>query len=144
MILADVNVLVYAFRTIAPEHHAYRQWLHAQLENGVDEFALLPASLTGFLRLVTNARIFSAPAPMPVAVDFVQRLVRAPRTRWLGSERAVWERTEALLADDPTLRGNAVPDVHLAAAAMVHRCRLATADRGFARFPGLRWFEPVV
>jgi predicted nucleic acid-binding protein len=36
-----------------------------------------------------------------------------------------------------------VPDAYLAALAISHGCRLATADRGFARFPGLDHFDPA-
>ncbi|MDQ3642021.1 MAG: hypothetical protein M3450_11325 [Actinomycetota bacterium] len=36
-----------------------------------------------------------------------------------------------------------MPDAHLAAVAVAHGCRLATADRGFARFPALDWFDPA-
>jgi predicted nucleic acid-binding protein len=41
------------------------------------------------------------------------------------------------------VRGPLVPDAWLAALALSHGCRLATADRGFARFDGLDWFVPV-
>jgi len=43
----------------------------------------------------------------------------------------------------PAISGTLVPDAHLAAVALTHGCRLATADRGFARFPGLDWFDPA-
>jgi hypothetical protein len=36
-----------------------------------------------------------------------------------------------------------VPDALLAALAIANRCRLATADRGVARFPALDWFDPA-
>ncbi len=38
---------------------------------------------------------------------------------------------------------NDVPDTHLAALAVDHGLRLATADGGFARFPDLDWFNPL-
>jgi predicted nucleic acid-binding protein len=44
-----------------------------------------------------------------------------------------------ILSDAATSR----PDAYLASLALTHRCRLATADRGFARFPGLDWFDPA-
>ncbi len=50
---------------------------------------------------------------------------------------------ERLVADDPQVRANLVPDAYLAAVAITHNARIATRDRGFARFPGLRWFDPV-
>lgn len=36
-----------------------------------------------------------------------------------------------------------VPDAHLAALAIEHGLTLCTADRGFGRFPGLRWESPL-
>ena len=48
-----------------------------------------------------------------------------------------------LVDQDGGITGNVVPDAHLAAVALTYGCRLATADRGFARFPGLDWFDPA-
>lgn len=48
-----------------------------------------------------------------------------------------------LVALDRGLSGNMVPDAHLAVVALAHGCRLATADRAFARFRGLDWFDPA-
>lgn len=44
---------------------------------------------------------------------------------------------------EAAISGNLVPDAYLAAVALAHGCRVATADRGFARFPGLDWFDPA-
>lgn len=35
--------------------------------------------------------------------------------------------------------GDRIPDAWLAALALEHRATLVTADRGFARYPGLPW-----
>ncbi|MGH8953269.1 MAG: hypothetical protein ACRDX9_17840 [Acidimicrobiia bacterium] len=43
----------------------------------------------------------------------------------------------------PGLRSNELPDVQLAAAAIEHGLELCTHDHGFARFPGLRWSNPL-
>ncbi len=53
-----------------------------------------------------------------------------------------WTGLSRLLHDDPGVVG-LVPDAFLASLAVAHGCRLATADRGFARFPGLTWFDPA-
>jgi predicted nucleic acid-binding protein len=39
--------------------------------------------------------------------------------------------------------GNLVTDAHLAALAMEHDCELASSDTDFAKFPGLRWINPL-
>jgi predicted nucleic acid-binding protein len=69
---------------------------------------------------------------------------------WLRCD-AVWiplptARHAALLGDFlrvPGLRANDVPDAHLAALAISHGLILCSADAGFARFPGLRWINPL-
>lgn len=142
MILPDVNILVYAFRREAPQHEVYAAWLTG-LIGGKDSLALHDIPLLGLLRIVTNPRIVATPAPAALALAFVERLVRARRAYWLPSGPLAWTRIGELAADDRGVVGNLVPDAFLAALALTHGCRLATADRGFARFPGLDWFDPA-
>ncbi|MBA2554732.1 MAG: PIN domain-containing protein [Geodermatophilaceae bacterium] len=142
MILPDVNVLVYAFRREAPEHELYAAWL-SNVVAGSAELALHDVPLAGFVRIVTNPRILSRPAPTEAALSFVERLIAAPRSRWLSSGAVAWEHLADLVRGDSAIRGNLLPDAHLAAVALAHGCRFATADRGFARFPGLDWFDPI-
>ncbi|WP_299037039.1 TA system VapC family ribonuclease toxin [uncultured Pseudokineococcus sp.] len=142
MILPDVNTLVYAFRGEAPRHAEYARWL-TEVVGGAEELALHDSVLSGVVRIVTNPRIFADPAPTSVALSFVQRLVEARRATWLSSGDDVWRRLDDWAAQDAGLRGNAVPDALLAALAVTHGARLATADRGFARYPGLRWFTLI-
>lgn len=143
MILPDVNVLVYAFRRGAPEHERYTAWL-TQVVGGAEELALHDLPLVGFVRIVTNPRILRSAAPMSLTLDFVERLIDAPRARWLSAGSRAWSQFASLAASDRSLGGNLTPDAYLASLALTHGCRLATADRGFARFPGLDWFDPAV
>ncbi len=39
--------------------------------------------------------------------------------------------------------GNLTTDAHLAALAIEYQAELASTDTDFARFPGLRWFNPL-
>ena len=39
--------------------------------------------------------------------------------------------------------GNLVSDAHLAALALEHNCVLYSTDADFARFPGLKWVNPI-
>ncbi len=142
MILPDVNVLVYAFRREAMRHEQYASWL-AGLVAGEEEIALHDHALIGFVRIVTNPRVVPDPAPVALALEFVRRVRMARRARWLAAGHASWDRLTELAAQDRGISGNLVPDAHLAAVALAHGCRLATADRGFARFPELDWFDPA-
>lgn len=141
MILADVNLLVYSFDTDAPQHDAYAPWLSAALA-GPEQFALLDGVLSGFVRIVTHPKIMPAPAPIERALDFVRAVADAPAARWLPASAVLWNTFARLAADDVAIKGALVPDAYLASAAIAHGARLATADRGFARYPGLNWFDP--
>lgn len=142
MILPDVNVLVYAFRREAERHDAYARWL-ATTVGGDEELGLVENVLTGFVRIVTNPRILADPAPTADALAFVAALHGARRARRICAAAATWEHLRLLASADRQVRGNLVPDAWLAAIARSNGCRLATADRGFARFGGLDWFDPV-
>lgn len=141
MILPDVNVLVYAFRREAVDHDRYASWLSAAIVRS--ELALVETVLLGMIRIVTSPRIMADPAPTPLALRFVDALLAAPRARQLAPTGATWERLRTIVASDERVRGPLIPDAWLAALALSHGCRLATADRGFARFEGLDWFVPV-
>ncbi len=110
---------------------------------GADELALVDVVLTGFVRVVTNPRVVAEPAPTTAALAFVNVLRSAPRVRWLAPTTAAWATFAELSKADPMIRGNLVPDAWLAALALSHGCRLATADRGFARFARLDFVDPV-
>ncbi len=142
MILPDVNVLVYAFRREAEDHDRYADWLSEAVAQA--EIALVDTVLTGFLRVVTSPRIMSDPAPTALALSFVEALKAAPKARPLSPTPATWDKLRTLIAQDPQIRGPLVPDAWLAALALSHGSRLATADRGFARYTGLDWFVPVL
>lgn len=142
MILPDVNVLVYAYRREAERHDEYAAWLR-EVVAGADELALVDVVLTGFVRVVTNPRVVAVPAPTTAAPAFVDVLRSAPRVRWLAPTSAAWETFAELSRADEMVRGNLVPDAWLAALALSHGCRLATADRGFARFARLDFVDPA-
>lgn len=142
MILPDVNLLVYAFRADADEHRAANAWLADALA-GDEGVGVHDVVLSGFVRIVTNPRIMREPAPTAAGLDFVDALLAAPATRWLSQGPGVWQRLRELSAQDVGIRGNLVPDALLAALCLTHGARLATRDRGFARFEGLRWFDPL-
>lgn len=142
MILPDVNVLVYAYREEVEQYPQYAEWL-SQILRGREPLALHDPVLSGFVRVVTNPRVFDEPTPVALALGLVSRLRHARYARWLPSGHSTWEALGRFADGDRAIRGNLVPDAHLAAVAIAHGCRLATTDRGFARFPGLRWFHPL-
>ena len=134
IVLPDVNVLVYAFRRESSLHERYAAWL-AELLGGAHEVAVTEATLTGFLRIVTNPRIYADPAPTSDALAFVDAVRLARRRRWVGATEAVWTTFSALVDADPHVRGNLVPDAWLSRA----RARARVPDRhGGPRLRSLR------
>jgi hypothetical protein len=132
---------VYAHVSGFEQHAASRAWLDERL-NGGARVGLPWPSLLSFVRLVTNPRVFERPEPLRAAWQQVEE--------WLDCD-AVWipsptdrhrEVLGRLLALVPA-RANLVPDAHLAALALEHGLVLASTDGDFARFPGLRWENPL-
>ena len=141
MILLDANILVYAHVDTFKYHQSARAWLDEQL-NGATPVGLPWASLLAFLRLVTNPRMFDHPEPIAEAWRQVLAWL-ARETAWIPEPT---ERHAQVLGDFLALagvHGNLVPDAHLAALAVEHGLTLCSTDGDFARFPGLRWLNPV-
>jgi uncharacterized protein len=143
MILLDVNVLVYAFRESAPEHETYANWL-SEASAGTETLLLADLVLVGFVRVVTNPRLVEPVVSGSQAIEFVEALCDSPRTQLTLSSPAIWQQLGSLVRGDPQIKTNVVPDAYLAAVALTHGARVASRDRGFGRFPGLRWFDPAV
>lgn len=141
MILLDANLLIYAHVASMPQHDASRSWLDEQL-NGTAQVGIPWASALAFLRIVTNSRVFAAPASMRDAWSQVKA--------WLDCD-VVWtpqpgERHAEVLERivvQPGIRAELVPDAHLAALAIEHGLVLCSSDGDFARFPELHWYNPL-
>jgi toxin-antitoxin system PIN domain toxin len=140
VLLADVNVLVYAFRRDAPGHQRYASWL-AELIDSDTAFALADLVLSGFLRIVTHPAIFSPPSPVDRAIAFVEQVRNRPHAVTVAPGPRHWGIFTALCRQTGAT-GNVVPDAFLAALAIESGCEWITTDRGFARFPELRWRHP--
>ena len=141
MILPDVNVLVYAARDDTPACARYRAWLEGALL-GPEPVAITAPVIAGFLRVVTNPRIFAQPSSLDDAMRFVDVVLAAPAT----VVPALSERLVGILAEVCRRAGataDRVPNAYLAAIALDLDAELVTADRGFARFADLRWRHPL-
>jgi toxin-antitoxin system PIN domain toxin len=140
VVLIDVNVLVYAYRTEAVEHDRYHSWL-TEVATGDAAFGLSELVLSGFLRIVTHPRIFDPPSPVAPALAFVASLLERPNCVVVAPGARHWD-IFCRLCRDADARGNRVPDAYLAALAIESGSEWITSDRGFARFPGLQWRHP--
>jgi uncharacterized protein len=142
VILLDVNVLVDAFRTDAPRHDAVRAWLDGVV-GGDSAFGIPEPTLSGFVRVVTHPRVFVEPDDPEDALAFAERLRELPHALAVRPGERHWP-IFARLCRLTRAVGNAVPDAYLAALAIESGSEMITGDRGFARFPDLRWRDPLV
>lgn len=141
MILLDVNILVYAHREDAARHADYKTWLESALHRapgvGVSDLAL-----SGFIRVVTHPKVFRIPTPLGEALDFVEDFRSRDETSVIAPGPRHWNVFHDLCRRADA-RGNLVPDAFHAALAIETGCEWITADRGFSRFPGLKWRHPL-
>ena len=141
MILVDANLLLYAANRAAPEHAQARSWLDGQL-NGTIRVGFPWPSILAFVRIATNPAIVRRPVSPLEAWHQVKE--------WLARD-IVWiplptaRHTEVLerLLELPAVTSRLVPDAHLAALAIEHGLTLCSTDGDFARFPGLKWENPL-
>ncbi len=141
MIALDVNVLVSAFQPGAADHAHMRSWLAAAVD-GDESVGVSDVVLAGTLRILTHPRIFDPPTALPVATAAIGVLLAHPQVQVIRPLPGHWERTRDL-ALTARCRGNDIADAAHAALAIQHGATLVTKDRRFARFPGLRWRDPL-
>jgi toxin-antitoxin system PIN domain toxin len=141
MILVDANLLVYARASSSSKHREAASWLDRQL-NGNAIVGLPWQSLLAFARLVTNPRVFEHPLSIQSAWAQIEAWLDCPIVRIPNpgdSHRDILGELMKTAVD----RANLIPDAHLAALAIENGFVLCSSDRDFARFPNLKWQDPL-
>ncbi len=141
MILVDANLLLHAYNPRSPAHDASRVWLEGVL-SGHEPVRFAWVSLWAFVRISTNPRVFERPLSMAEAADCVSAWLAQPAAGLLEPGERHWEILQALSRLGQA-SGPLVMDAALAAIAMEHGATLQTTDRDFARFPGVKWNNPI-
>ena len=141
MILADVNVLVYAHRPDVARHEEFKGWLEGVI-SAPAAFGTSDLVLSGFIRVVTHPRVFRDPTPLPDAFAFAEAVRSSDSAVHLDPGPRHWEIFRGL-CERVHPRGNLVPDAFFAALAIEAGAEWITTDRDFSRFPGLRTRHPL-
>ena len=141
MILVDANLLIYAYDASSPRHVAARRWLEGALV-GVEPVRFPLQSVLAFVRIGTDPRVFERPLDSTEAIAIVESWLTRPTVGLVTPGEGHW-RILAEVARAGQARGSRLMDAHLAALAIEHGATLMSADRGFARFPGLRFRNPI-
>ena len=129
--LPDTNVLVAAYRADHPHHMAAVDWLEPSLNAGKDgQLLMLPMPvISGFVRLVTNAKIFPDASSSSHAIEFIDWLLDHSCVRVL-SETSEWPEFRNLVLGKQ-LAGNHIPVAWLAALSLSLSENFVTFDKGF-------------
>lgn len=141
MILPDINLLIHAYNSDSPVHSAARAWWEGLL-NGTRPVALSWTTMLGFLRISTHRHVLANPLPVATACGHVRAWLAQPYAMILEPSPKHAEILFGLLEGLGTA-GNLTTDAHLAALAIDHQAELHSTDADFARFPGLKWRNPL-
>jgi toxin-antitoxin system PIN domain toxin len=139
LILLDANVLVYAVDRDSARHDAARRWLEASITS-TEPVGLSWVTLLAFLRVTTRPGILVRHLAVDEALELVDRWLEV--TVQVDPGPRHWSILRRLLAESG-MAGNLSSDAHLAALALEHGATVATFDRDFRRFDGVRVVLPA-
>ena len=138
----DVNILLYSSDVTSPFHAKSRSFLETCMAS-TDVMYLTWPTLMSYLRISTHPSIFDEPLTPEEAMANVELLLSLPQSRCLSEEGGFWEVWRDTVSEAP-VRGNLVPDAHLAVLLRSHGIRtLYTHDRDFLRFTFLDVRDPL-
>lgn len=137
----DANILLYAEDKTSAWHAKARNWLDARLSESSPVRLSWPV-LSAFLRLSTNRRVFARPLSLEESIQRIESWLDQPCVQLVHPTSRHWTIFRQLLIESKAT-GNLVSDAHLATLAMENGCELASTDADFARFPRLKWSNPL-
>ncbi len=142
MIVPDANLLLYAYDQSNPFHEAAATWW-SRLLSGSEPVGLCSVVLFAFVRLGTSNRVFARPMTIQCAAGHVRSWLKRSVVEHLSMDDAT-AITALRLLENAGAGGNLTTDAQIAAVALRHRATVHTADSDFARFPDLRWGNPLL
>ncbi len=140
-VLIDANLLIWAHHRQFPHHEQARRWL-AQTLSATPIVGIPWPSMLAFLRISSHPRALERPLAVETAWEVANGWLARPNVRIpvpTERHRDVFDRM--LLGGRAT--ADHTTDAHLAALAIEWGMELQSADRDFARYPGLRWVDPL-
>lgn len=141
MKVVDVNILLYAVNEDAPLHEPARDWLQGALSSG-ETIGLTWPVVLAFIRLSTRSAVFPKPLSAEDALGLVAEWLALPQVVVLQPTLRHYSILRNLLLPLGTA-ANLTSDAHLAAVAVEHGAELYSSDNDFARFPSVRWVNPI-
>jgi toxin-antitoxin system PIN domain toxin len=141
VIVLDANLLLYAFDGVSSEHNRARKWIES-IFSGVDTVGLPWITAWAFVRVSTNPSLPGARFTAQEAADIVAGWMDLPQVTMLAPGERHWPLFRRMMIEG-RVRGPQSTDAVLAALTIEWGGVLHTTDRGFARYPGLRFVNPL-
>lgn len=142
MIVLDANILIYAYDSACVENSRARAFVEG-IFSGREPVGIPWQTICAFLRVQTNPRLPGDRFTTELAVQTIDEWMELPQVQLLVAGERHWTVFRQMLLEG-AVRGPLVTDAELAALTIEHGGVLYTSDRDFARFPGLRWVNPLV
>ncbi len=141
MKVPDINLLLYAINSQAPNHRKAKLWLECSFSEP-ETIGFSWIVLLGVLRIGTNSRIFANPYPINDLLDLIDEWLNRPNVSIIEPTHVHFAVLRKLITP-LNMTGNITSDAHLAAICIEHDATLYSADIDFAKFSGLRWVNPL-
>jgi len=141
MILADANLLLYAYDSQSSFHRKAKSWMEDAFSSS-ELFCLSWFTLTAFIRIATNPRVFQRPLSLGDTITIVDDWLQMDNAVILTPGHQHWAVFRRYLREAQAI-GPLATDAHLAALAVEHGATLHTNDRDFSRFKDLKLAFPM-
>jgi toxin-antitoxin system PIN domain toxin len=141
VIVFDANLLIYAYDAGSSYHSKALAWVESSF-SGKELVGLPWHAITAFLRIMTNKRLPGARFSLAEASQIVDLWLSQPNVHTLAPGEHHWRLLKTMLIEGQA-SGALANDAQIAALTIEYGGVLRTADRDFARFPGLRWTNPL-
>jgi uncharacterized protein len=141
VIVVDANILIYSYDSGSSQYTKARAWVEKTF-SGLESIGLPWQTVTAFLRVMTNTRLPGPRLSLEQAAHLVDEWLERPNVRVLSPGDEHWILLRRMIVEGQA-SGALISDAQLAALTIEYGAVLHTTDRDFARFPGLRWTNPL-
>jgi toxin-antitoxin system PIN domain toxin len=141
MIIPDANLLIYAHDEASPWHAKARAWWEAVL-SGAEPVGIAWVVVLAVTRLLTHPNVCENPLSPAHVRRLVEHWLSFPHVRIIHLSENALGRFFDLLEEAGT-GGNLCTDALIALHALEHSATIASNDRDFDRFAGVKRINPV-